>query len=203
MHWGEDPAGFCLATSGIRLPCRPYRLKVINAETGRAIEGRWCNKIYENTSVEWLLRLVAEELDWPPRYVELTIGQTIVGLARRGSERTLLKDYVSFNEEHVLLQAIKCPRPEFFDDQGLCMCNFGGCCRDCMVPARFVCTGCGNNGCCQAGNCGHQCCEERKARSEVRCPLAGCRPWWAQESESSCPRIARGLESQESVVVRG
>ena len=89
MHWREDPAGFCLATSGIRLPCRPYRLKVINAETGRAIEGRWCNKIYENTSVEWLLRLVAEELDWPPRYVELTIGQTIVGLARRGSERTL------------------------------------------------------------------------------------------------------------------
>lgn len=124
----QTPSGFFCSS---RLPRRPYRFKVIRAVTGDEITVHPCssNEICEDTSVECLIPIVAEKLDLPPEYVEITVGQTVVNLARRGSGsthgRTLLKDFVALNEEYVVLQATKRPQPEFFGrvSEGMCESN--------------------------------------------------------------------------------
>ncbi len=67
------------------------------------------------------------------------------------------------------------------DAQGYCLCNFGGCCRLCLVPGDGPCWGCGNNGCCRCVECGCSCCESPEGIHllERRCPIVGCRPEWA------------------------
>ena len=137
-------------------------------------------RVYDDTTVESLLPLVADKLSWPISHVQLVIGHTVVRRRHRIADRTrtLLKDFASANAEYPVVQAIKRPYPEFFPS-GLCICDFGGCCCECTVPGFYVCKGCGNNGCCRCGNCGHICCEKQLTGFEERCRMVGCIPDWA------------------------
>ena len=93
------------------------------------------------------------------------------------------------------IQATRLPPPEDFTNAiGKCLCDFGGCCRACNVPGSQLCWGCGNNGCCRTGNCGHTCCRavvHRRAQGAV-CPLSGCVPSWVSD-EAPARDIDRGL----------
>ena len=147
--------------------CRCYamnrrRFEVCNALTGEVIDMSHISmKIYEHSTVEWLFRYVAERLSWPPSYVHLMAGDVVVEYRRRISDRT--KTFMSNLDPAstvLTIQAIKLPRPEYFDEYfDGCLCDFGGCCWPSSGPERFGCRGCGKNACCFSGNCGHECCE--------------------------------------------
>ena len=147
---------------------------------------RLSTRIYPETTVEWLLPYVAEGLQWPISHVQLTVGTTIVKYVHRIKERSMTP-LVNFLDEKQLLviHATRLRRPRRMGD-GLCLCDFGGCCVLCRVPGKRVCKGCGNNGCCRSGNCGHQCCERHVKRprlADTHCPFKGCAPAWAHDDE--------------------
>ena len=102
---------------------------------------------------------------------------------------------------HVMVELLP-PPPSY--TEGLCVCDFGGCCRRCRVPSDFVCEGCGNRGECRSGECGHECCrlmwfvcEDRTEAGDVLlqagdvlseagdglsfCAIQGCQPRWASD----------------------
>ena len=141
---------------------RRRHFEVRNALTGEVIDVHPCStRIDENTTVEWILPEVAAKLSWPASYVRLMVAQTVVVYTHRIRDRnqTFMKN-LDPTAEVLTLEAMKMPRPEFFEEASdLCLCDFGGCCCYCMVPGPSVCNGCGNNGCCRSGNCGHGCCE--------------------------------------------
>ena len=74
------------------------------------------------------------------------------------------------------------------DKEYWCICQFGGCCRECqvLVTGEPPCPGCGAGpGCCLCGNCGCDCCKNTSASpfsladDAPRCPFHGCQPEWA------------------------
>ena len=85
-----------------------------------------------------------------------------------------------------------------------------------MVPGPSICNGCGNNGCCRSGNCGHDCCE-RYGRNQFsdwhhgltdRCPQKGCKPSWAaefqfQEKSDVAKATAEAAASAAGLDVKG
>ena len=144
-------------------------------------------RIDDNTTLEWILPHVARALHWPASHVRLTAGETAVGYTHRISERgeTYLKNILGPGQPKLIIQATKLARPERFE-RGECLCDFGGCCCDCMALGIFayVCPGCGYNGLCGLGDCGHQCCEDKRKPSGAtrtfvdRCKIEGCQPYW-------------------------
>ena len=161
----------------------PRRFEVRNSLTGEEIILPRCStKVHENTTLEWLLPQVAEVLAWRVSHVKLTVGQITVAYVHRIGARTetFLKDCPTCGTGVLSILATKMPRPEVFSAT-VCLCDFGGCCRECNVPADCPCVGCGNNGCCRSGSCGHDCCKRSQNGFTDRCSIPGCRQHWAAQ----------------------
>ena len=95
--------------------------------------------------------------------------------------------------------------PDNFQDpkaSGYCLCNFGGCCRLCYVPSCVVCPGCGNNGCCRSNDCDYSCCDAIEKgvgfQAQMRCPVSGCRPAWADMPQCRVRKSEEGTGSETS-----
>ena len=141
--------------------------------------------------MESILLDVARARHWPASHVRLTAGETTVGYTRRIPERgeTYLKTFRGLGQPKLITRATQLARPECFEE-GQCLCDFGGCCRDCMVPGILaeVCPGFGYSsiGLCWSGDCGHQCCEDKRKPSGAtktfvdRCKIEGRQPHWTQ-----------------------
>ena len=169
------------------------RFNVINAINGEEVvlDSWYSTRIDDNLTLEWLLPIVAEKLEWPVSHTLLLIddegtGERItVGYIHRIRDRTCTRliDFCSRDTECKNVFVMKLPPPDNFGP-GSCICDFGGCCCECMVPGPYICMSCGNNGCCRCGDCGHKCCEERRAGTQCQgtirtCAMIGCRPSWA------------------------
>jgi hypothetical protein len=148
--------------------------------------------------IQRFLGPVAQALDWPASHISLTLNEVTVKYTHRISERrstnifTLLRTEggeVVGTGEVIEVLVYKYPPPTEFGECQSCMCDFGGCCRNCNTPCGIVCWGCGNTGCCRSGNCGHPCCEVSAARPKGSCQIVGCRPWWADSEQSVCHHL--------------
>ena len=161
--------------------------------TGITINLHQCStRIHNNTTLEWILRYVAEQLEWPITHVELTAGDVCVRYIRllRDQSKTFMMD-LNVSEDPLIIVAKKLECPQSFGndkDFVQCLCDFGGCCCYCMVPGAYECSGCGNTGLCRSGDCGHPCCERVQEHGlglgphehfTAHCPKNGCRTWWA------------------------
>ena len=164
---------------------RTYRRFEVRDVKGEVIRMSSCSsRIYHNTTLEWILPYVAEQLSWPSEYVILiSEGATVAHVHEiRDRTQTFMSD-LDPASPLLTIYAWKLRRPELFDfNHRLCLCDFGGCCRRCAVPGRSPCRGCGNNGCCRTGDCGHVCCKRNYSdgiQYSDWCRFKGCRPWWA------------------------
>ena len=132
--------------------------------------------------------------EWPVAWIRVTIrDETYVWprlLKLQGHLRTPVMKLCDINADEIVV-FIHFAYPENFQDPeaaGLCLCNFGGCCRLCYAPGAGRCPGCGNNGCCRCNNCGCSCCDavEKGLNREILpagfprllCPVYGCREDW-------------------------
>lgn len=163
------------------------RFVIHDMETGLEVAiKRLSMRIYPETTVEWLMSYVAKALSWPISHVQLTVGSTSVKYIHRIKERSRTRLVTFLDEKQPLvIRATRLERPKRMED-GLCLCDFGGCCVLCRVPGRRECKGCGNNGCCRSGNCGHRCCERNVKRprlADTYCQFKGCAPAWAHDDD--------------------
>ena len=159
------------------------RFQVIKACTGEQIDlGHYSTRIDDVVMVEWILDPVAKALDWPVTHVALNVGDVTVKYVTPRAHRTqtFMKSFVEFGKV-LTIQAVRLPRPTEFTERN-CICDFGGCCRLCLVvQGGSMCSGCGNNGCCRSQNCGHLCCESRqnnRADIHATCPFTGVLNIW-------------------------
>ena len=144
-------------------------------------------------NIGFLIELVAKKLKLPSEFVMLLVyGQRFqLPDAWEYPVVNLVIDCTAGSSENqafdvgvVLLKPDNFKAPEL---RGFCLCNFGQCCVRCAVPSSYVCWGCGNNGCCRTGDCGHQCCEDIDENTcpvgidQNTCRRVGCRPEWAHK----------------------
>jgi hypothetical protein len=148
------------------------RFQLLRGCSGDTIDmGTYSNQIDSNITVGWLLPVAASRIAWPPSYVQLEIEGQVFAHSQlvRARSKKLLKD---FDSRPLNARVIKLPPPvNFAEHHGLastaatmCICDFDGCCligrETCTHIIRFrSCDHCGKNGTCQAGTCGHSCCE--------------------------------------------
>ena len=143
-----------------------------------------------STTIKEVFLVCCETLQWPREWMMLSIGEntyqwseqqhldSLVMTLTPSSGSQQLCD-VSYDFTYLRRVPDNFQAPEA---QGLCLCDFGGCCRLCFVPNNVPCWGCGNNGCCRCVGCGCSCCESGEGIDpERRCPLMGCRPRWADD----------------------
>ena len=156
-----------------------------------------------STRIKDVFSACCETLQWPEEFMSLTIGDHTYKCPRRDSEQKHLDIFVMTLIPSSGSQRLSdvsydftyyCWVPDNFQApgaQGYCLCHFGGCCRLCFVPGNGICWGCGNNGCCHSVNCGCYCCKSPKGfHPERRCPMAGCRPEWADGGLTQAERPA-------------
>jgi hypothetical protein len=163
-----------------------YRVNFVRAFSSRVVVlPHVSTRVRENTSLEWFLPYVAEAVEWPIDHIALhTLGVTVRYVHRfRDRTATLLEDLASTagHQDRIIPVVVELlPPPLIYNGVGHCVCDFWGCCCLCSVPSASICEGCGNNGCCRAGDCGHPCCEGGAGLGDVRllCERQGCRPWW-------------------------
>ena len=112
--------------------------------------------------MEQLLSDVAEIISWLESHVRLIVGDVVVSYIHRLCDRTeTFMVNLDPTSTPLTIQAVKLPRPEYFDaTSGQCLCDFGGCCCHC----KKGCRGCGNNACCVLNSCGHECCNRYDSR---------------------------------------
>ena len=153
----------------------PQRFELVYMVSGAIIENtRISTRIHNATSVKWIHENVAKLVDWPATHVHLVIaGQTF----KRPVPRNLMLDRFANGTETLCIGVVREPPPsDFFEWNGLCLCDFGRCCwigrEDVCCHATQnpmtglwhqhasgpTCRSCGNDGCCRCGNCGHDCC---------------------------------------------
>ena len=167
------------------MPIRLTRIRFVLVGGGRIHLEQYCTRVDELSTLEEFLRPVAQALDWRVSHISLTLNHVTVAYTARISQRTRtnILSLVSDRDdslEPVTVTVYKFPPPTDFRDYAGCMCDFGGCCCNCSVQSSTECWGCGNNGCCRSGNCGHPCCEIAEVRPNQGCPISGCKPWWAK-----------------------
>ena len=145
------------------------RVRFRNAMTGHELllPPRICTKVRDHVTVEWYFDYVAEVLERPSQFIRLVVlgldgDSRVVTYTKLLSERshTLLTSLQQDTEAVIWVGVLLDAAPSDYTQaacQGLCICNFGGCCRRCSVPDSKAC--CGSNACCHAGKCGHKCCE--------------------------------------------
>jgi hypothetical protein len=138
-----------------------------------------CTRVRKDNTAEWYFQHVAAVLDHPMYFLRFVFVTDMDGESRSIRCRRLLSE-----QSHTLLTSIRQERdgevwvsvvkddpPSDYGQgacQGFCVCDFGGCCRLCLVPSSVICRACGNNGCCRTGNCGHECCENHEVRKKRR-----------------------------------
>ena len=204
----QDETGSASGVEGSAAATSPpaTHFRVINALNGCEIKLdndklKVSLRIYDNTTLEWLLPRVSEALEYPASHVRLTVGSTTVKYIHRISERKETR-LVDLNQppdrcgRHLIIQAMKLQRPKSFLTSSSCLCDFGGCCMQCMVPSSVYCIGCGNNGCCRSQNCGHKCCEEGRQPLNDHCSFRGCKPWW-RDNLADAQSMTRGVLRRE------
>ena len=184
---------------------RTRRRFEVRDDGGEVIPMTSCSsRINHNTTLEWILPYVAKKLSWPSEYVNLTSKGAVVAHVHEIRNRTqTFMSNLDPASPLLTIYARKLRRPELFDlNHRLCLCDFDGCCRQCAVPGRLPCRGCGNNGCCRTGNCGHACCE-RNDNDRFRfldwCRFKGCRPRWASRSADHGGCLENTLAETESL----
>ncbi len=124
---------------------------------------RVCTKVRDHVTLEWYFDYVAKVLERPSQFIRLVVlgldGDSRV-LTKAVRSHTLLTSLQQDTESVIWVGVLLDAAPSDYTQaacQGLCICNFGGCCRRCSVPDSKAC--CGSNACCHAGKCGHKCCE--------------------------------------------
>ena len=145
---------------------------------------RICNWDTVGTLISQLVR----EINWPASYIGFHIedqAYTHENEFCKRDDTCLMELYnrrAEMQKPMIIRVVFKAP-PEHFTTTGMCICDFPGhgCCHtgrtdlhgaNCnhwwsLLTDNFPrwpdwkCTRCGNNGCCQSGNCGHHCCETR------------------------------------------
>ena len=168
--------------------CNSFTLRFSLALSGVPIDLPHVSKrVYTYTDLEWFLRDVARAVGRPQAYIRLhAFGKCVQDQPLNGT-RTLLHA-LAVEHKHpedvpidILVELL--PAPCTYTGT-LCLCDFGGCCCLCRVPSNTVCEGCGNNGCCRCGNCGHKCCVGFAGTTAVlpSCAIQGCQPHWASHS---------------------
>ena len=144
------------------------RVRFRNAVTGDDLLLPYCStRVQAHVTVEWYFKYVAELLQWPSEFIRLLVtgldgNSRILRYTRllREQSRTPLTSLQQEADADIWVAVLPVAAPSDFSQaacQGLCICDFGGCCRRCSVPYSSRC--CGSDGCCRAGNCGHKCCE--------------------------------------------
>ena len=94
------------------------KFKVINGADGEEIKiFPLSDRIYKNTSVEWLLPHVAKMLSLHKDYVHFIVKNQVY--TSRGFSQTLMKDLVSSDDESLTLHAIKIQPPQTFLSQNM------------------------------------------------------------------------------------
>ena len=171
-------------------------LKFVRALTGESIDlDHTCMQIRNYSTVEWYFPRIANALQWPECYITLMCtskaGDDIL-IRQHLRSRTNPSDLRPDEDGSVTIAVKKDPPPDIFSTK-MCLCDFGSCCLQCIVPGDVVCIGCGNNGCCRIGSCGHACCEEfvamafagKRPQQLQVCPYSGCLPDWAVKPRTS------------------
>ena len=145
------------------------RVRFRNAMTGDELllPRHICTKVRDYVTVEWYFGHVAGVLERPTQFIRLVVlGLDGESRALKGAiwdwelSHTLLTSLQQDTESVIWVGVLLDAAPSDYTQaacQGLCICNFGGCCRRCSVPDSKAC--CGSNACCHAGKCGHKCCE--------------------------------------------
>lgn len=189
--------------------CSP-RLRVRNATNGEELLSlrdhsyfvpRPFDLVTRSTTIKDVFEAVCRALPWEPEFMQLLIGDKAYDFPRLLSKQkhlnTLVMSLISSSgfeglsdvtHEIAVFYHLRMPTDfQAPDAQGYCLCNFGGCCTLCNVPSNQICRGCGNNGCCRAGNCDCDCCCDKfkDFQPQRRCPILGCRPEWAVSPASS------------------
>ena len=141
------------------------RVRFRNAITGAELQlnRHVCTKVRDNTTVEWYFRYIAELFERPRSFIRLLVtgvdGDSRV-ITYRARSHTLLTCLQQETDGSIWVDVLTLPAPSDYSQAacaGLCVCNFGGCCRRCSDPYSLRC--CGSNACCHTGECGHKCCE--------------------------------------------
>jgi hypothetical protein len=192
---GSEP--FLAGTMTQGIPCggrrqSAYRIRLVRAFSSTEVKlPHVSTRVHEHTPLEWFLPYVAKAVEWPVDYIALhAFGATARQRHKsRGWPATLLHDLAGAagHQGRIITVAVELlPPPAVYSGPAGCICDFGGCCRLCFVPSTGGCVGCGNNGCCRSGDCGHPCCESLvdgwppggTDGRDRRCDRLGCRPWW-------------------------
>ena len=128
-----------------------------------------CTKVRKESEAEWYFQWIAELVQRPQgffRFVVTDVGgdSHVLEWKLRICERshTPMTNLTKEDDGTVWIAVVEKDAPrDYADFKGLCVCDFGGCCKFCGddVPSRC----CGTNGCCRAGNCGHECCEKTRS----------------------------------------
>ena len=149
------------------------------------------------TTIKEVFEAVSRALLWPCAFMQLVIGDKAYDFPRLLRKQMDLKTFVmseisssgceelSDSNHEITVFYFRWMPTDFRvpESQGYCFCNFGGCCKQCNVPSNQVCWACGNTGCCRSGNCSCDNChvEFKDFQTQGRCPILGCRPWWAEQ----------------------
>ena len=162
------------------------RVRFRYATTGEVIplSSHIATKVYSHCPVEWYFDAVSTALDWPTSHISFMVTDNchkrhvLKHFIRKVlCSNTLLTDLQCDTEKVVWVDVVKEASPKDYSGLCRCACDFGSCCQLCMVPSCRECDGCGNNGCCRTGDCGHNCCEQAEIVDANRlCPYSGCSP---------------------------
>jgi hypothetical protein len=138
--------------------CGAKRFAIYYMSGEQVPTGRLSTRIDDNTTVGWLLQIVAGLVQWPASHVQLIIGGETFSHVQflKGRSPKLLSDFEADGDVvHITVTRLSPP---------CCLCDFAGCCvvgvlGRCDHTGSGWCFHCGNNGTCRSGSCGHKCCE--------------------------------------------
>ena len=126
-----------------------------------------CMKVRPDSEVEWYFKRIAPLLMRPAEFIRFEVTDDA------GDSHFIRYKRLISEQSHTLLTSLKkevdgkvwigakCEKAPPDYPIGLCVCDFGGCCRLCGSNVPREC--CGTDGCCRAANCGHECCEKSYA----------------------------------------
>ena len=163
--------------------------------TGRDIDvSPLSNRITENLQVGSLIDKLQRYTDWPACHIvwiiEGQIFRHVLRIAHRDPTKVI--DLYTNRTNHtspLLIRAIKEKPPEWFPNQGMCICDFPGhgcCCTGRTDEHQHL----WHSGCCAAGNCGHTCCE----KNDLVTHCDQCDPSWQGWLCIHCGRIQNKTE---------
>ena len=130
-----------------------------------------CTKVRPESEVEWYFRNIALLLRRPEEFISVAVTD-VAGDShlirykkrKRVQSHTLLTSLKKEADGTVWMAVMLDEAPPDYRT-GLCVCDFGGCCRLCGSNVPREC--CGTDGCCRSAKCGHECCEKTAAEEAL------------------------------------